>query len=117
MDASNPHPHGQIWAGSAIPSRATREDGAQRRHYQRSGRPLLLDYAVQEIGGSREIEADDEWLIVVPFWAAWPYETLIIPRRPIGQLPDLDERQRDALTERLISLLRRYDALFGIPFP
>jgi UDPglucose--hexose-1-phosphate uridylyltransferase len=117
MGASNPHPHGQIWAGSAIPSRAGREDTAQRRHYETFGRTLLLDYVTQEIGGPRQVEADDEWLIVVPFWAAWPYETLIIPRRPVGRLPDLDERQRDSLTTRLISLLRRYDALFGIPFP
>lgn len=117
MGASNPHPHGQIWAASAIPSRAAREDAAQQRHYQATGRPLLLDYAAQEIGGPREVDADDEWLVVVPFWAAWPYETLIIPRRPVARLPDLDDRQRDALTRRLISLLRSYDALFGISFP
>jgi UDPglucose--hexose-1-phosphate uridylyltransferase len=117
MGASNPHPHGQIWAGSAIPSRAGREDAAQRRYFEKSGRPLLLDYVVQEVGGPREVEADDEWLIVVPFWAAWPYETLIVPRRPVGRLPDLDDRQRDTLTSRLISLLQRYDALFNIPFP
>jgi UDPglucose--hexose-1-phosphate uridylyltransferase len=117
MGASNPHPHGQIWASSTIPSRAAREDASQKRHYEANGRPLLLEYAAQETGGPRELEADEEWLIVVPFWAAWPYETLIIPRRPVQRLPDLDDRQRDALTERLICLLRSYDALFGIPFP
>jgi UDPglucose--hexose-1-phosphate uridylyltransferase len=117
MGASNPHPHGQIWAGSAIPSRAGREDAAQRRYFEKFGQPLLLDYVAQEIGGPREVEADDEWLIVVPFWAAWPYETLIVPRRPVGRLPDLDDRQRDFLTSRLMSLLQRYDALFAIPFP
>ncbi len=117
MGASNPHPHGQIWAASEMPSRAVREDGTQARHFESSGNRLLLDYAAQEVGGPREIEADDEWLIVVPFWAAWPYETLIIPRRPVARLPDLDERQRDGLTDRLTGLLRRYDALFGIPFP
>lgn len=117
MGASNPHPHGQVWAGSEIPSRAVREDTTQRRHFESSGNRLLLDYASQEAGGPREIEADDEWLVVVPFWAAWPYETLIIPRRPVARLPDLDDTQRDALTDRLIGLLRRYDALFEIPFP
>lgn len=117
MGASNPHPHGQIWAGSAIPTRATREDASQLRHHDVAGRSLLLEYAAQEIGGPREVEADDEWLVVVPFWAAWPYETLIIPRRPVARLPDLDDRQRDALRDRLIGVLRRYDGLFGIPFP
>ncbi|MDQ3937606.1 MAG: UDP-glucose--hexose-1-phosphate uridylyltransferase [Chloroflexota bacterium] len=117
MGASNPHPHGQLWAVSAIPGRATREDAAQAGHFHRTGRRLLFDYAAQEIGGPRHVEADDEWLVVVPFWAAWPYETLLIPRREVASLPDLDAGQRDALTSRLIGLLRRYDALFGIPFP
>ncbi len=117
MGASNPHPHGQIWAGSAIPSRAVREDVSQHDHFERSGTPMLLDYAAQEVLGPRVVDADDEWLIVVPFWAAWPFETLIIPRRSVAQLPDLDDPQRNALTERLIGLLRRYDQLFDVPFP
>jgi len=117
MGASNPHPHGQIWAGSAVPTRAQREESSQRRHLEATGRSLLLDYADQEIHGPRVIEADDEWLIVVPFWAAWPFETLVIARRPVSTLPELDERQRDALVTRLTALLRRYDSLFGIPFP
>lgn len=117
MGASNPHPHGQVWAASEVPSRAAREDSTQRDHFDSTGRLLLLDYAAQEDRGPREVEADDEWLVVVPFWAAWPYETLIVPRRPVSRLPELDDRQRDALTARLTSLLRRYDALFDVPFP
>ena len=117
MGASNPHPHGQVWAGSAIPSRAAREDHNQRTHFQSTGSSLLLDYSSQEAGGPREIESDDEWLVVVPFWAAWPFETLIVPRRPVARLPETTDVQRDALTARLRSLLNRYDALFGIPFP
>jgi UDPglucose--hexose-1-phosphate uridylyltransferase len=117
MGASNPHPHGQVWAGSAIPSRAVREDETQRRHFEQTGQRLLLQYAAQERGGPREIVADEEWLVVVPFWAAWPYETLIIPTRPVSQLPDLDDAQREALTDRLLDLLRGYDALFDVQFP
>ena len=117
MGASNPHPHGQIWAGSALPWKAVREDLAQRRYFGASGRRLLLDYASQEVGGARQIEIDEDWLIVVPFWAAWPYETLVIPRWPVERLPDLDDGQRDGLTRSLLGLLGRYDALFGIPFP
>ncbi|HVM31013.1 MAG TPA: UDP-glucose--hexose-1-phosphate uridylyltransferase [Candidatus Limnocylindrales bacterium] len=117
MGASNPHPHGQIWAAGSVPSRAGREDETQRRYLANAGRRMLLDYASQEAGGEREVEADEEWLIVVPFWAAWPYETLFIPRRPVSRLPDLDTGQRDALTERLIGMLNRYDDLFDMPFP
>ena len=117
MGASNPHPHGQIWAGNALPRHAEREDATQRRHFEAGGRSLLLDYASQEIGGPRDLGSDDDWLVVVPFWAAWPFETLIIPRRPVSRLPDLDERQRNSLADRLVQLLRGYDGLFDEPFP
>jgi UDPglucose--hexose-1-phosphate uridylyltransferase len=117
MGASNPHPHGQIWAGSALPREAVKEDATQRRHLEATGHRLLLDYADQEAGGPRELGCDDDWLVVVPFWAAWPFETLIIPRRPVSRLPDLDDRQRDSLADRLVQLLRGYDGLFEEPFP
>ena len=117
MGASNPHPHGQVWAAGEVPSRGVREQMTQQRHYVTSGSTLLLDYARQEEAGPRVLTANDDWLVVVPFWAAWPYETLILPRRPVQRLPDLDDQQRDSLTEALIELLRGYDALFELPFP
>ena len=117
MGASNPHPHGQIWAGTALPREAAREDAAQRRHCDKHGDRLLLDYARQEQGGPRVVEENDEWLVVVPFWATWPFETLVIPRRPVERLPGLDDAQRDALASSLIRLLGRYDGLFERPFP
>jgi UDPglucose--hexose-1-phosphate uridylyltransferase len=117
MGASNPHPHGQIWAGDALPREGEREDATQRRHFETTGRSLLLDYAAQELGGPRVVAADDEWLVVVPFWAAWPFETLVIPRRPVGRLQDLDEAARQSLSERIVGLLRGYDGLFEEPFP
>jgi UDPglucose--hexose-1-phosphate uridylyltransferase len=117
MGASSPHPHGQIWAGDALPREAVREDASQRRHLEAGGRSLLLDYAAQELGGRREIASDDDWLVVVPFWATWPFETLLIPRRPVARVPDLDDGQRDALARRLTHLLRGYDRLFNVPFP
>ncbi len=117
MGASNPHPHGQIWAGEALPREAAREDASQRRHYAATGHQLLLDYAAQESGGPREIDGDDDWLVVVPFWAAWPFETLLIPRRPVARIPDLTGVERDSLARRLTSLLRGYDDLFSQPFP
>jgi UDPglucose--hexose-1-phosphate uridylyltransferase len=117
MGASNPHPHGQIWAGTALPREAAREDVSQRRHCDQHGDRLLLDYARQELAGPRVVEQDDDWLIVVPFWATWPFETLVIPRRPVERLPGLGDRQRDSLAASLIRLLGRYDALFERPFP
>jgi UDPglucose--hexose-1-phosphate uridylyltransferase len=117
MGASNPHPHGQIWAGSAVPVQAAREDRAQRRHHRATGRALLLDYAAQEAGGPRVVVQNDDWLVVVPFWAAWPFEALLIPRAPAGRLPDLAAPVRASLGEALTALLGRYDGLFERPFP
>ena len=95
MGASNPHPHGQVWAGTALPVEAVRETQNQAGHLARTGRRLLLDYVAQESGGPRVVVENDEWLVVVPFWAAWPFETLVIPRRPAARLPDLDPIARE----------------------
>lgn len=117
MGASNPHPHGQIWAGTALPRVAAREDVAQQGWLARTARPLLLAAVEQEADGPRQVEANDEWLAWVPFWAVWPFETLVVARRPTLRLPDLDDTQREALTDLLQRLMRRYDALFQRPLP
>jgi UDPglucose--hexose-1-phosphate uridylyltransferase len=117
MGASNPHPHGQIWAGSALPHEAAREDATQDAYARLHGRPLLLDYAQQEEGGPRIVLEDPDWLVVVPFWASWPYETLVIARRAVIRLPGVESDGRDALARILIQLLGGYDRLFGVPFP
>src|SRR6185437_16029395 len=117
MGASNPHPHGQIWAGSALPTDAAREDASQRLHFERTGRRLLLDYAAHETGGQRVVVEDDRWLVVVPFWAAWPFETLVIPKDCSQRLADLGSVDRDRLAATLNALLVRYDNLFEHPFP
>jgi UDPglucose--hexose-1-phosphate uridylyltransferase len=117
MGASNPHPHGQIWAGTALPNEGARELSAQRAHLERTGRRLLLDYVDHESAGQRVVTETDEWLAVVPFWAAWPFETLVIPKRPAARLSDLDTTARDDLTGVLHDLLGRYDGLFRRPFP
>ena len=117
MGASNPHPHGQIWAGSALPREAAKEDVTQRRHLQATGRRLLLDYVEQESGGPRVIEESEDWIVLVPFWAAWPYETLLVARHPTLRLPDVAGPRRDSLARIVGRLLARYDTLFGIPFP
>jgi UDPglucose--hexose-1-phosphate uridylyltransferase len=117
MGASNPHPHGQIWAGTALPHEAAREDATQLAYAVKHGRRMLLDYGVQESGGPRVVVENDDWLVMVPFWAAWPYETLLLPKRPVERLPGVDDAARDSLADTLIALLGSYDRLFGLSFP
>jgi UDPglucose--hexose-1-phosphate uridylyltransferase len=117
MGASNPHPHGQIWAGTALPVEAAREDATQLDHWQRAGRRLLADVAARERGGPRTVVENDDWLAIVPFWATWPFELLLLPVAPVLRLPDLGERARAALAATLHDVLGRLDRLFDRPFP
>ncbi|WP_225438834.1 galactose-1-phosphate uridylyltransferase, partial [Candidatus Frankia nodulisporulans] len=118
MGASNLHPHGQVWACDALPDEAAAEDTHQREHYARSGRSLLLDYIRAETAAAERIVLDEEdWLVVVPYWAMWPFETLLLPRRPVTRLAELDDTQRSGLAHVLGRLLTGYDALFDYPFP
>ena len=118
MGCSNPHPHGQAWAGSALPNEPRKEDEHQRVYYDEHSRPLLLDYADLEIQrGERVILADEHWLAVVPYWAVWPFEVLLVPRRHVLRLPDLDDAERDDLARTLKRLLTKYDNLFATSFP
>ena len=118
MGCSNPHPHGQVWASSALPTEAAVEDRQQRAYAQAHGAPLLLDYAARELDtGARVVHQTPGWLAVVPYWAVWPFETLILPRRPIARLPDLDAADRVGLASFLKTLLTAYDRLFDVSFP
>jgi UDPglucose--hexose-1-phosphate uridylyltransferase len=117
MGASNPHPHGQIWAGTALPVQGERELRTQGDHHAATGRDLLEDVVAQESGGPRVILETDDWLVLVPFWAAWPFETLVIPRRPAAGLADLDPAARDDLAATLSRHIRGFDALFAADFP
>ena len=117
MGCSMPHPHGQIWANSFLPNEAATEDKHQRAYFEAHGRPLLLDYATQEAGGERVVVETAHWLAVVPYWAAWPFETLLMPKARVARLPDLSEAQRKDLAIALKKLTSRYDNLFTCSFP
>lgn len=118
MGASSPHPHGQVWASDFVPELPAREDARQRNWLAERGTVLLDDVAAAELAvGQRVVEANDHWLAVVPHWAAWPFETLLIARAPVARLEQLDSPARTALAEILGRLLRRYDGLFGCDFP
>lgn len=118
MGCSNPHPHGQVWALDALPNEPRKEDVHQREYLAAHGRRLLLDYADLEAArGERVVEASAAWVAVVPFWAVWPFETVLLPRRPVGHLPDLSPAERADLAALLARLLARYDDLFQTSFP
>lgn len=118
MGCSNPHPHGQIWATTSLPNEAAAEDREQRAYHQRHGRSLLIDYVhVETERGTRVVHADGAWVTVVPYWAVWPFETLILPRRPVARLPELTHEERDALAAHLKVVLTAYDRLFSVSFP
>lgn len=118
MGASNPHPHGQVWATERVPNEPAKEATRQAAYHAQHGRPLLADYlALEERLGERIVCANDEWVALAPFWAVWPFETMALPRRPVAALPDLDDAGRNGLADILKRLTTRYDNLFETPFP
>lgn len=118
MGCSNPHPHGQIWASDFIPNEPAKELVQQQAWFKEKGTPLLLDYASLEFKqAERVVVQNKHWLAVVPWWAVWPFETIILPRRQVSRLPDLTCLERDSLADLLRRLLVRYDNLFETSFP
>jgi UDPglucose--hexose-1-phosphate uridylyltransferase len=118
MGSSNPHPHGQLWAIDALPNEPAKEERQQRDYFRKHNRPLLLEYAsVEEERQQRVVLKNEHWLVVVPYWAIWPFETLLLPRQHRLRLPDLDSSERHSLASVLKRLLTKYDNLFQAPFP
>lgn len=118
VGASNPHPHGQIWASDFLPNEAYAENREQARYFERHGSPLLLDYGLRELElGERVVVENEHWLVLVPYWAYWPFETLVLPKRHVLRLPDLREAERNALADILKRMLVRFDNLFETSFP
>jgi UDPglucose--hexose-1-phosphate uridylyltransferase len=118
MGCSNPHPHGQIWASDFLPNEPAKELRQQNAWFQSRGTPLLIEYASLETAAAeRVVVQTTHWLAVVPWWAIWPFETLILPRRHVSRLPDLNAPERDDLALLLKDLLSRYDELFQTSFP
>ncbi|MCU0875461.1 MAG: UDP-glucose--hexose-1-phosphate uridylyltransferase [Pirellulaceae bacterium] len=119
MGCSNPHPHGQIWASDTLPEEAALEDRCQADYLRQHDSPLLVDYARREEElQERVVVANEDWLAVVPYWATWPFETLLLPRRRhVVRLAALTGGERDQLADVLKRLLTRYDNLFAASFP
>jgi len=118
MGCSSPHPHGQIWASDFVPSELADEDREQAAWHVAHGHGLLETVVDRELAdGSRVVAVNAQWLAVVPFWAAWPFEVLLIARDPVARLQDLDDAARDALARMLRVITGRYDALFDCSMP
>jgi len=118
MGCSMPHPHGQIWAQTQPPTLVRKEDQQQRQYLETQGQPMLLDYAKREQQNkSRIVVSHDHWLVVVPYWAAWPFETLLMPKFPVQRFSALATDQRVSLAEAMSALLIKYDNLFETSFP
>lgn len=118
MGASSPHPHGQIWANASIPTQLAKETAGLRAYCNERGTCLLCEYAERErADGTRLLFADDNVCVLVPFWAVWPFETMIVPRRHVASLDILSGQERDSLAAAMSDLTRRYDRLFDTPFP
>ena len=118
VGCSSPHPHGQIWATDYLPDEVALEDACQRRYFAQHGRPLLLDYVQQELAdGARTVLETEHWLAVVPYWASWPFETLLLPKAAVARLTALTAAQSGDLANAIKRLTTRYDNLFGCSFP
>lgn len=118
MGASNPHPHCQIWATESLPNELLKETVFQSDYFKRKKSCLLCDYLVLEGKAHERIVCQNgDFVALVPFWAVWPFVTLVLPRRHLGALDELSARERLALADILSRLTIRYDNLFGVPFP
>ena len=118
MGCSSPHPHGQIWATDYVPAEPAREDETQASWFAQHHSAMLLTYAEQETkDGARTVASNDHWIAVVPYWASWPYEVLLLPRFAVQTLNALTPAQRDDLAAILKAVTTAYDNLFQTSFP
>ena len=118
MGCSNPHPHGQIWAQRTIPDIPARETERQAAWKRDKGSILLLDYwALEKSNAERLIFENDTWAAVVPFWAVWPFETMLLPKAHRRDLTELSPAEVEGFADALGRMTRRFDNLFGVSFP
>lgn len=118
MGCSNPHPHGQIWAQNQLPTLVQKKQDAQNEYLAKYDSPLLFDYVNREIENEeRVVVKNDDWVVVVPYWAGWPFETLLLPRFKVTRMTELTEEQKVSLADIVKQITIRYDNLFNCSFP
>jgi UDPglucose--hexose-1-phosphate uridylyltransferase len=118
MGCSQPHPHGQIWAHNHLSTEVAKEDSQQLSYHKQQGSSLLKDYAKHEVDDQKRVVVENEhWVVVVPFWAAWPFETLLLPKDDLQSFSQLNVAQKESLAEILQLITIKYDNVFNCSFP
>jgi len=118
MGCSNPHPHGQIWAQSSIPQEVIKKNKQQKKYWKANNRSLLQDYLEQELAEKERLVCENKHFVaLVPFWAVWPYEAMIVPRRHFQHIGQLTAVEKTAYAAILKDLTQRFDKVFDISFP
>ena len=118
MGCSNPHPHGQIWSQSTLPNEVEKKDQHQKTYYDKNKRSLLGDYLKQELEvNERIIYQNEDFVVLAPFWAVWPFETMIVPKRAFTNITELSDAESSAFSDAISKITRAYDALFETSFP
>ncbi|WP_417368141.1 UDP-glucose--hexose-1-phosphate uridylyltransferase [Flavobacterium beibuense] len=118
MGCSNPHPHGQIWASQKLPVEPSKKQHSQQEYFEKHGSTLLSDYLQKELQkDERVIFENNHFAAVVPFWATWPYEAMIIPKRAMARITDMTDDEKTALAETYKRLTMIYDKVFDVSFP
>ena len=118
MGCSNPHPHGQIWSQSTLPNEVVKKDNQQQQYFKENSSLLLSDYLKQELSNNeRIIFENDAFVVLVPFWAIWPFETMIIPKQSQKSITDMSASDIIYFAEAISVLTRAYDKLFNCSFP
>ena len=118
MGCSNPHPHGQIWAQSSLPTQVKKTQDNLLKYYQKTGKSLLKDYVDNELQKKERIIAENEhFVLLVPFWATWPYETMIISKRHFSNIAEITEEEIKSFAEMIQIITVKYDNLFKTSFP
>jgi UDPglucose--hexose-1-phosphate uridylyltransferase len=118
MGCSNPHPHGQIWANQTLPNELAQELSTLGDYYQSHASTMLSDYLKLELEKQeRLVCANDHFIVLVPYWAVWPFEALLVSRRCVSAVHELNHEERGALADILRQITVRYDNLFQTSFP
>jgi UDPglucose--hexose-1-phosphate uridylyltransferase len=118
MGCSNPHPHGQIWSQSTLPNEVEKKDSQQKDYYERSNTSLLGDYLKQELQANERIIYENEHFVVLtPFWAVWPFETMIVPKTKYTNITEISREESLAFADAISKITKAYDLLFECSFP
>jgi len=118
MGCSNPHPHGQIWAQHSVPTEIIKKTASQKAYFEKNNLSLMQTYIDQEINENKRIICqNDSFVTLVPFWAVWPYEAMIVPKRKMANINELTSNEKEHFAQQLKLLTQKYDALFDTSFP